>query len=156
MRLLNRFQFFAHTSGDYYKRWQQDTQIAKAELISEEVQLALASNELILRGSCKLFAGDDRKLASGPAVGKGKGFVDWIIREHDRKVAALEMESAGVYDAATVRTTAPRTVAIRGISDYADARKKKLKTQLKVSFEICPLETLFRFYSHCPSWDVRS
>jgi hypothetical protein len=71
--------------------------------------------------------------------------VDWIIREHDRKVAALEMESAGVYDAATVRTTAPRTVAIRGISDYADARKEKLKTQLKVSFEICPLETLFRF-----------
>ncbi|EFO7599496.1 TPA: TIR domain-containing protein [Escherichia coli] len=148
LRLLNRFQFFAHTSGDYYKRWQQDTQIAKAELISEEVQLALASNELILRGSCKLFAGDDRKLASGPAVGKGKGFVDWIIREHDRKVAALEMESAGVYDAATVRTTAPRTVAIRGISDYADARKEKIEDTAKGKFRNLSARNAVSFFIH--------
>lgn len=148
LRLLNRFQFFAHTSRDYYKRWQQDTQNFRAELISEEIKLALASKDLILRGSCKLFAGDDRKLASGPVVGKGTGFVDWIIREHDRKVAALEMESAGVHDAATVRTPAPRAVAIRGISDYADTRKEKIEDAAKGKFRDLSARNAVSFFIH--------
>ncbi|ELW7389311.1 TIR domain-containing protein [Yersinia enterocolitica] len=148
LRLLNRFQFFAHTNRDYYKRWQQDTQNFRAELISEEIKLALASKDLILRGSCKLFAGDDRKLASGPVVGKGTGFVDWIIREHDRKVAALEMESAGVHDAATVRTPAPRAVAIRGISDYADTRKEKIEDAAKGKFRDLSARNAVSFFIH--------
>jgi len=148
LRLLNRFQFFAHTCRDYYKRWQQDTQNFRAELISEEIKLALASKDLILRGSCKLFAGDDRKLASGPVVGKGTGFVDWIIREHDRKVAALEMESAGVHDAATVRTPAPRAVAIRGISDYADTRKEKIEDAAKGKFRDLSARNAVSFFIH--------
>ena len=148
LRLLNRFQLFAHTGGDYYKQWQQDSEIARAELISEELQLALANKDLKLRGSCKLFAGDDRKLASGPAVGKGKGFVDWIVREHDRKVAALEMESAGVHDAATVRTPAPRTVAIRGISDYADARKEIIEDTAKDKFRNLSARNAVSFLIH--------
>lgn len=144
----NRFQFFAHTNRDYYKRWQQDTQNFRAELISEEIKLALASKDLILHGSCKLFAGDDRKLASGPVVGKGTGFVDWIIREHDRKVAALEMESAGVHDAATVRTPAPRAVAIRGISDYADTRKEKIEDAAKGKFRDLSARNAVSFFIH--------
>lgn len=148
LRLLNRFQLFAHTSADHYKLWQQDAHKVRAELISKEIELALASNELILRGTCKLFAGDDRKLASGPAVGKGKGFVDWIIREHDRKVTALEMESAGVHDAAIVRTPAPRTVAIRGISDYADARKEKIEGAAKGKFRDLSARNAMSFFVH--------
>ena len=46
----------------------------------------------------------------------------------------MEMESAGVYDAAIIRTPAPRTIAIRGISDYADARKDKIETSAKGLF----------------------
>lgn len=148
LRLLNRFQFFAHTSKDYYNRWQLNTQTFRSDLISEEAELALASKGLILRGCCKLFAGDDRKLASGPAVGKGKGFVDWILREHDRKVAAIEMESAGVHDAATVRTPAPRAVAIRGISDYADARKEKIEGAAKGKFRDLSARNAVSFFIH--------
>ncbi|CDG21368.1 protein of unknown function [Xenorhabdus poinarii G6] len=44
-----------------------------------------------------------------PTVGKGERFLDWIIREHDRKIAVLEMELAGVHDVATVRSATPRT-----------------------------------------------
>ena len=95
---------------------------------------ALAGAGLEMRGTCKLYAGDDRKLASGPAVGKGKAFVEWITREVDRKVAALEMEFAGVDDAAIIRTPAPRTIAIRGISYFADARKEKIEATAKGLF----------------------
>ena len=60
--------------------------------------------------------------------------MEWLTREVDRKVAAMEMESAGVYDAGIIRTPAPRTIAIRGISDYADARKEKIETATKGLF----------------------
>lgn len=133
-RLLNRFQLFAHTCQAEHQAWQNDTSLLRSELIPNETEVALAAAGLNTRGICKLYAGDDRKLASGPAVGKGKAFVDWITREVDRKIAAMEMESAGVHDAALVRTPAPRTVAIRGISDYADARKEKIEATAKGQF----------------------
>jgi nucleoside phosphorylase len=133
-RLLNRFQFFAHTQRVHYGRWQEDTQQRRAAIIPKSTEDALAAAGLKMRGACRLYAGDDRKLASGPAVGKGKAFVEWITREVDRKVAAMEMESAGVYDAGIIRTPAPRTVAIRGISDYADARKEKIETTARGLF----------------------
>lgn len=134
LRLLNRLQFFHHTQPVHYERWQKGVEERRAALLSEADEEALAAAGLIMRGSSKLFAGDDRKLASGPAVGKGKAFAEWIRREVDRKVAALEMESAGVYDAAIVRTPAPRTVAIRGISDYADSRKEKIEKAAEGKF----------------------
>lgn len=133
-RLLNRFQNFAHTQKDCHKHWQEDTRQRRAAIIPEVTEKALVAAGLEMRGQCKLYAGDDRKLASGPAVGKGKAFVEWLTREVDRKVAAMEMESAGVYDAGIIRTPAPRTIAIRGISDYADARKDKIETTAKGLF----------------------
>jgi nucleoside phosphorylase len=133
-RLLNRFQFFAHTKKAHYNRWQEDAQRRRAAIIPKSTEDSLATAGLKMRGSCKLYAGDDRRLASGPAVGKGKAFVEWITREVDRKVAAMEMESAGVFDAGIIRTPAPRTVAIRGISDYADARKEKIEATAKGAF----------------------
>lgn len=133
-RLLNRFQVFAHTQREHYLRWQADTQQRRAAIIPRSTEDALAAAGVKMRGACKLYAGDDRKLASGPAVGKGKAFVEWITREVDRKVAAMEMESAGVYDAGIIRTPAPRTIAIRGISDYADARKEKIETTARGLF----------------------
>lgn len=148
VRLLNRLQFFAHTEKTYYAQWEQDTQRIRAELIPESVEQALTSEGLTMRGACKLYAGDDRKLASGPAVGKGKAFVEWIIREVDRKVAAMEMESAGVYDAAIVRTPAPRTIAIRGISDYADARKEKIEGAAKGKFRDLSARSALSFFVH--------
>lgn len=133
-RLLNRFQVFAHTHRDQYQDWQNDTRRLREALVPVSTEEALEAAGLKTRGVCKLFAGDDRKLASGPAVGKGKAFVDWILREVDRKVAAMEMESAGAYAAALVRDPAPRAVAIRGISDYADSRKEKIEATANGQF----------------------
>jgi len=143
-RLLNRFQLFAHTHKAQYRIWQDETRQLRTALIPTVTEAALATTGMQTRGTCKLYSGDDRKLASGPAVGKGKAFVDWITREVDRKVAAMEMESAGVYDAALVRTPAPRTVAIRGISDYADARKDKIEATAKGKFRALSARTRWR------------
>ena len=134
VRLLNRFQLFAHTQKDIHSQWQAETKDLWKKLIQEPIRKAMSAAGLEIRGECKFYAGDDRKLASGPAVGKGKAFLEWLTREVDRKVAAMEMESAGVYDAAIIRTPAPRTIAIRGISDYADARKEKIEASAKGLF----------------------
>jgi hypothetical protein len=67
-------------------------------------------------------------------VSKGQAFVNWLRTGVDRKVAAVEMETAGVLDAALIRTPAPRAIAIRGISDFADERKEKLEDAAKARF----------------------
>lgn len=134
VRLLNRFQMFSHTQKAIYSQWRADTKAFLGKLISAPIREALTAGGFELRGESRLYAGDDRKLASGPAVGKGEAFLEWLKREVDRKFAALEMESAGVYDAAIIRTPAPRTIAIRGISDYADSRKDKIETSAKGRF----------------------
>lgn len=63
-------------------------------------------------------------IASGPTVGAAKQFVQWLKEKHDRKLLALEMESAGVLNAAHKRAVS--SLIIRGISDYSDERKNKL------------------------------
>jgi serine/threonine-protein kinase len=44
------------------------------------------------------------------------------------------METAGVYDSAWLRTPPPRVIAIRGISDFGDHRKRQLEDAAKESF----------------------
>jgi nucleoside phosphorylase len=129
-RLLNRFQFFAQSQPDYYAKWRTDVAAHRAALLDKKTLRRLAAEGLKLREDCKVHAGDDQKLASGPAVGKGKAFLDWL-KEVDRKIVAIEMESAGAYDAAAIRDPCPRVIALRGISDFADARKKKIERAAK-------------------------
>jgi nucleoside phosphorylase len=133
-RLLNSFEFFAHSHPREYLQWEAHAAQARGRLIHGSIEKAMASAGLPTRGKCRLCAGDDLKLASGPTVGKGTAFVKWLTREVDRKFAAMEMESAGVYDAALIRTPAPRTITIRGISDYADERKEKVEKNAKGKF----------------------
>jgi hypothetical protein len=133
-RLLNNFQYFAHTNPSEYEQWQRETAQTRAKSIRKPIRDAMAATGLILRKQCRLFLGDDLKLASGPAVGKGTAFATWLTGEVDRKFGAMEMESGGVYDAALIRTPAPRTIAIRGISDYADERKDKIEVSAKGLF----------------------
>ena len=136
LRLLNRFQMFSQVQKDIYSQWRCDTKAHWAELIQSPIRESMVAAGLEIRTESEIYVGDDRKLASGPAVGKGEAFLEWLKREVDRKVAALEMESAGVYDAAIIRTPAPRTIAIRGISDYADSRKEKIETSAKGLFRV--------------------
>lgn len=133
-RLLNRFQNFSRSRNPRHKMWENSARELRSALITTETETALTNAGLQLRGACKLYVGDDLKLASGPAVGKGRIFTEWIKRDVDRKVAAMEMETAGVYDAALVHAPAPRTIAIRGISDYADERKEKIEAAAQDMF----------------------
>jgi len=133
-RLLNNFEFLAYTNPFNYKTWEKEAADAAAALIQKPIVDAMTAAGLQFRGKCKLLVGEDLKLASGPTVGKGAAFVKWLVREVDRKFASMEMESAGVYDAALIRTPAPRTIAIRGISDYADERKEKVESKAKGLF----------------------
>lgn len=133
-RLLNRFQLFKSTQKDYYDKWVHDCAKQFELLIDSKIQKAITKAGLEIHHQSVLVVGDDRRLASGPAVGKGKAFVEWIKREVDRKVAAMEMESAGVFDATELRTPAPRVISIRGISDFADERKDLIEDSAKQQF----------------------
>lgn len=147
-RLLNRFQNFARTSRAQHQAWQKSTRELRSALITTDSETALLNAGLGMRGECKLYAGDDLNLASGPAVGKGKAFIEWIKRDVDRKVAAMEMETAGVYDAALVHAPAPRTIAIRGISDYADSRKEKIEAVAKGMFRALSAQNAVTLFVH--------
>lgn len=133
-RLLNRFQLFSQTNPSFYQGWIEGCNVRLEPLVKGGIQTVIAEEGLKFRPQVRLFAGDDRKLASGPAVAKGTAFVEWLKSEVDRKVAAIEMESAGVYDAAHIRVPAPRVIAIRGISDFGDERKKLIEDSAKDQF----------------------
>ncbi|MCP4119150.1 MAG: hypothetical protein GY737_27845 [Desulfobacteraceae bacterium] len=126
-RLLDRFQLFRSVHPELFKQWSDGCDARFSTVATHPVRHALTKLGLKLRHKPGLVAGDDRKLASGPVVGKGNAFVQWVKTNADRKVAALEMESAGVYDAVHIRDSAPRIIAIRGISDFADERKELIE-----------------------------
>jgi nucleoside phosphorylase len=127
-RLLNRWENLSSAREEVYSKWKQKALQRFRRIINKDAIASLEKAGLHMRQQSELVPGDDRGLASGPAVGKGKAFVTWLKEDVDRKLAAIEMESAGVYDAAFIRTPAPRVMAIRGISDFADERKQILET----------------------------
>lgn len=64
-------------------------------------------------------------IASGDTVGAAQAYTI-MLQGVDRKFLALEMEAAGFAQSAHGRETPVKTMVIRGISDFADERKKKL------------------------------
>jgi nucleoside phosphorylase len=90
----------------------------------------------------KLHAG---KLAAGPVVGAAEGFRAWL-RAHQRDLLALDMESSGVAASAladAVRRV--RFVAIRGVSDSADANKGQLEADTQGSVRALAMHAATRF-----------
>ncbi len=134
LRLLNRFQYFKSTHKEHFERWRADCAERYAPVATAEVRAQMKEAGFAMRSEVRIFAGDDNKLASGPTVGKSEHFVEWLKSKVDRKFAALEMESAGVYDASSLREPPPRILAIRGISDFADERKKLIEEGTKGQF----------------------
>jgi nucleoside phosphorylase len=63
-------------------------------------------------------------IASGPVVGAAGSFSSWL-RQQNRLVQAIEMEAAGAARAIYENDDAD-LIVIRGISDFADERKKDL------------------------------
>ena len=132
-RLLNRAQFFHANNPARRRDWTRRANGKWKSLVSAAMLGRLKRAGIELRGYSKVVSGEDRILGSGPAVSKGVAFARWI-REAARKTEAVEMESAGVLDAAFIRTPAPRALVIRGISDYGDSRKKIIEVATKGSF----------------------
>lgn len=147
-RLLNTCQFSWATRQKEYSTWRSQARSRFRRLINEKALKSLRAAGLELRAQSELFVGDDRKIASGPAVGKGTAFVNWLKEKVDRKAVAIEMESAGVYDAAIIRTPAPKAMAIRGISDFADERKKVLETVVKGGFRVLAAANATAYFKH--------
>ena len=138
--LKSRFGLFNITDSTIYNEWKEkaldnanrlniDKIIKKIKEISTELKIKF---DFKLKNN--LVVGDDRVLASGPTVGKSIVFANWIKKQIDRKVSAIEMESAGVYEAAETRIKMPRKIAIRGISDFADVRKKLMEKEASTAF----------------------
>jgi 5'-deoxynucleotidase YfbR-like HD superfamily hydrolase/nucleoside phosphorylase len=65
-------------------------------------------------------------LASGPLVSASKAFKNALKAGRNRNFVALDMESAGVVQAAHEHDSNPETLVIRGISDFGDERKSEL------------------------------
>jgi nucleoside phosphorylase len=126
-RLLNRLSLFQINEPDAYRQWEKEGLASAHEICPIECRKRLARCGIQAPNFPRLCAGDDRVLGSGPAVAKGGAFLEWL-KAAKRKIAAIEMESAGVYDSTFIQTPTPRVIAIRGISDYADERKNDFET----------------------------
>ncbi len=112
------YEFACHHE---YLLWQEQCPQFLATIMPNDQIDALTKNNL-LRVSPELKTGH---MASGPTVGSSIHFKNWL-KARDRSYLALDMETGGVlwaiYDAA--RST--DSIALRGISDFADERKKDL------------------------------
>jgi len=62
-------------------------------------------------------------IASGPAVIKSDLFVEKYIKTQNRKFLAIDMETYGVYYAASLIKPSKQFVSIKSISDVADCEK---------------------------------
>jgi nucleoside phosphorylase len=133
-RLLNRFQNLKTTHKAQFECWEADCAKRYTQVATADIRVAMEEAGFTMRSKVRIFAGDDHKLASGPAVGKSESFANWLKSQVDRKFAALEMESSGVYDACSLREPLPNVLAIRGISDFADERKKLIEDGTKGKF----------------------
>jgi nucleoside phosphorylase/tetratricopeptide (TPR) repeat protein len=107
-----------------YERWRAEGRAdLKALIRSKAARERLVGRDLV-RGEPALVV--EGHLATGPVVVADAAFVASTIQAHDRNVKGIEMESAAVLRAAQSREQPVRALAIRGISDYGDARKQAL------------------------------
>jgi nucleoside phosphorylase len=120
---LTQVRNFEFVQLQAFTHWHQASARDLTELVpKEKVRTALVEKGLV-RGTPSMM---DAHLASGPVVGAAQQFTEWLRKSRDRNLKALEMESAGLMDAAMKRVEPARTLIIRGISDYGDQRKKQL------------------------------
>jgi nucleoside phosphorylase len=95
--------------GDGFKAWQQRA----AARLPAASKLARPEPDYLVA-----------PIASGDVVGADEEFAQWLLR-HNRFRAALEMEAGGAARA-VYRSGQTDLLVVRGISDFADKRKKKL------------------------------
>lgn len=134
--LLNKAREFANQHADTYNKWLRRCKQRTERRLKEKHKEALQT--AITRAKPDLLVGDHH-LATGPTVGKSAQFAGWL-RKHDRKSVAMEMETAGVFQAvSTMRTPCPK-LAIRGISDFSDDRKSLVEEEFNSAFRSISME----------------
>jgi nucleoside phosphorylase len=135
--LLNQTRQLAGKAPGLRRNWETRAKRRLTTILGED-NVAKALKAEIGRAKPQIFAGDHH-LATGPTVGKSNAFAKWL-RSENRKAAAMEMETASVFDAVETEIDQPRRLAIRGISDFADSRKSKVEKSYRGKFrEICLL-----------------
>jgi len=110
---VDNFEFAAR---ELHMEWQ-----AKAREFQTQMSLD-DSRKALTREMPRLSVGH---IASGPTVGASKAYAVELLGI-DRKFLVLETEGAGAAQAGYGRSNAVTTVVIRGISDFADERKRAL------------------------------
>lgn len=95
-------------------------------------------------------------VASGPFVVASEQFAGWI-RSHKRDHLAVDMESSGVALAEWASAEPrPRLLVVRGVSDGADAGKKRLDTDSGGGYRRLAMWSASRYLVHVlktfPSW----
>lgn len=115
-----------HYERTYSESWQRWVD-ASLRMIEDEVN---RSNVEYLEAQL-LLALPPRKVSgpvvTGPWVGASKELKQWLKNNGNRNYLAMDTESWGVLNGARSYSPELRTLVIRGISDPADERKKKLE-----------------------------
>jgi nucleoside phosphorylase len=117
-RVAVNFEFAQTDTYDHWRTGCADR--LKSSLSSDD--LSQLSNERSVRSSPIVATGH---IASGPIVSASEGYQHWL-KQRDRSVLCLEMESAGFLAAIYNKIERPTTIVIRGISDFGDSRKASL------------------------------
>ncbi len=108
---------FAHTP--IHQAWRDAGETDLAEAVPQWQKLR---DKGWLTAAPAFLAGD---IASGPVVAAAAPFVAWV-RSVNRKYLGLEMEGGGVLAAVYERADPTRSLILRGVSDFGDARKQEL------------------------------
>lgn len=114
--ITNYIQNFEFTDKNLYSAWQNDVKRFQASLGLNNNKLSL-TNTLPRLETGHVACGDTVVAAEAYAI---------ELRGIDRKFHAIEMESAGFLQAADGREAPIRTMVVRGVSDFANEKKKEL------------------------------
>jgi nucleoside phosphorylase len=119
--LIHRLSHLEFSHPDVFRRWRQSCANQMKSLLKPRKRTQLIRKQL-LRETVTLKEGH---IACGPIVGAAEQFTAWL-KQRDRSYMAIEMESAGLLTALFEAVDPKRSLILRGISDYADNRKKEL------------------------------
>jgi len=141
-RLLDRVNNFKHLYKLQWESWKRDTAALREETLGSQLPQAIEAG--VTRRDPAVIS-EEVNLASSDLVGKADEFVKWL-KGQDRKFAAIDMESSGVFDIGNaVDEPKPKIIAIRGISDFADERKQLVEQRYKGAFRQIAIENAATF-----------
>jgi nucleoside phosphorylase len=113
------------SNREAYRKWKLSCSQRMEEILSSEAD-GRRLERLLKKGLLSREANlvTNAPIASGPVVSGSEAFVEWLLA-HNRKYAAVEMETQGVLAAIFDRVKNRSSLVLRCVSDYGDERKKE-------------------------------